>query len=281
MSKRPSSHIYKSASQNHVVDTSFPFQLDVPAVAEPRPRPTVLLTPEDVLKSLEVTQEQADAIASIPQGTEAWLNARKNRITASNFGAAIGMNKYKSPRGLLKDLLWNTFRGNAATRWGSEHEDVAREAYVHYIQSQIREGQGPYTSIRVEETGLYVNPDRPWLGSSPDGVVHVSTRDGGSHKFLLEIKCPYRKRFYDPPVPDYYNCQIQGVMANMNLPYCDFVVWIPGGMQITRVNFDQDFWDHTLLPGLHAFYFDHYLLLAVAKHNGDLEEGEVEVELKL
>ena len=133
----------------------------------------------------------------------------------------------------------------------------------------------------VEETGLHINPERPWVGSSPDGVVHVTTPDGEAHRFLLEIKCPYLKKYYDPPVPTYYNCQIQGVMANMGLPYCDFVVWIPDGIQITRVNFNRDFWESTLLPGLHSFYHDKYLPLAVAKHNGVLEEGEVEIGLEL
>lgn len=274
----------RTNTTTHQVDVDFPFQIDQLAVAEPRParpRPSVLITPDDVLRKLQVTQEQADAIGHIPQGSQAWLDARKNRITASNFGAAVGMNKYKSPKGLLKDLLWNTFKGNAATRWGSEHEDIARDAYVARVRADIAAGESEYTSIRVEETGLHVNPDRAWMGSSPDGVVHVTRRDGSAHKFLLEIKCPFRKQFYDPPVPTYYNCQIQGVMANMDLPYCDFVVWTPSGMQVTRVDFDACFWETTLLPGLHRFYHTMYLPMAVAKHNGDLEPGETAIVLKL
>ena len=270
------------------VDPEFPFQLDHPAVAEPRPppppriRPDVLLTEAAVLRDLaSLTQAEADAISNIPQGTQAWLNARKNRITASNFAAAIGRNKYKSPKGLLKDLLWNTFKGNAATRWGSEHEDIARDAYIAHMQGEIDAGRSEYTSIRVEESGLHVIPERPWLGSSPDGVVHVTRADGTSHQFLLEIKCPFRKQFYDPPVPTYYNCQIQGVMANMGLPYCDFVVWIPSGIQITHVPFDTEFWENTLLPGLHNFFHKIYLPLIVAKYNGELEEGETSVVLRL
>lgn len=271
------------------VEDDFPFQLEQESVAEPQrpvprpsvPRPSVLITKQDVVRNLSLTQTQADDIANIPQGTLAWLDARKHRLTASNFGAAVGMNKYKSPRGLLKDMLWNTFKGNAATRWGNNHEDIARDAYVAQVQHEIATGASKYTSIRVEETGLAVNPERPWLGSSPDGVVHVTTANGESHQFLLEIKCPFRKQFYDPPVPTYYNCQIQGVMATMGLPYCDFVVWTPTGMQVTRVDFDADFWETTLLPGLHNFYHNMYLPMAVAKHNGDLEEGEITIELKL
>lgn len=267
---------------------AFPFTLPdgIRAVQLPPPQPEPLppskqISCKSVLERLAITPEQSAAISAIPQGTQPWLDARKNRLTASNFGAAVGMNRYKSPRGLVKDMLWNTFKGNQATRWGSEHEDIARDAYVAKMQADIDAGVGPYTSIRVEETGLHVNPERPWLGSSPDGVVHVTTRDGGAHKFLLEIKCPFRKQFYQPPVPVYYNCQIQGVMANMDLPYCDFVVWIPGDLQITRVDFDTEFWNSTLFPKLDSFYHTMYLPAAVAKHNGLLGQGEIDVPLEL
>lgn len=260
----------------------FPFALDVAHKEIVKPVPlSERVTPEDILNRLQITSEESARIANIPQGTQAWLDARKNRLTASNFGAAVGMNKYKSAKGLLKDMLWTTFKGNQATRWGSEHEDVARDAYIAQVRDEIAAGTSPYTSIRVEETGLYVNPLRPWLGSSPDGIVHVTTKDGGKHKFLLEIKCPFRKAFYEPAVPTYYACQIQGVMANMDLPHCDFVVWHPGGMQITRVPFDPEFWETTLYPGLHSFYHKMYLPAIVAKQNGILLPGEITPILEL
>jgi len=262
------------------IDPEFPFQVDYDVVAEPVCVSAVEHRSQDeILRALQVTPEEAHDIALIPQGTPAWLTARKHRLTASNFGAAAGMNKYKTPNGLLKDMLWNSFTGNAATRWGSAHEHVARAQYVDQMQREIEAGTSAYTSIRVEESGLHVNPARPWLGSSPDGVVHVTTHDGTSHRFLLEIKCPFRKVFYEPAVPLYYLCQIQGVMANMELPYCDFVVWTPRAMQITRVAFDEVFWTNTLLPKLDHFYFQRYLPLVIAKHNGQLEPGSVVLAL--
>ena len=36
--------------------------------------------------------------------------------------------------------------------------------------------------------GLVVNPSLPWLGASPDGIVHDPSK---SSVGLLEIKCPY------------------------------------------------------------------------------------------
>ena len=46
------------------------------------------------MERLNITQEGADIISRLEQGTQAWLDSRKGRITGSNFGAAIGVNKY-------------------------------------------------------------------------------------------------------------------------------------------------------------------------------------------
>ena len=64
-------------------------------------------------------------------------------------------------------------------------------------------------------------------------------------------------------------------MGHMGLPFCDFVVWTPTELQITRVPFDEDFWTNTLLPGLHTFYFDRYVPALVARNRGELQRGEI------
>lgn len=244
-----------------------------------RAPPTAFVTREEWLQRLHTTQEQADEIAKLEQGTAAWLRSREGRLTGSNFGAAAGMNKYTSPRALLKQMLWGEFKGNAATRWGSAHEDTARDEYVVLKRSEVA---AQNISVEVEQMGLVINPERSWMGNSPDGVIVLRHADGRVERGLLEIKCPYRKTFYTPdPVPSYYFAQIQGTMGNLGLPWCDFVVWTPTGIQVTHVPFDAAFWDAKLLPALHTFYFDLYVPLALDKENGLLEEGCVESCLAL
>jgi putative phage-type endonuclease len=242
-----------------------------------------MLSVEDVrARVFSLTTAEAAKIGSYTQGSAAWLQSRENRLTASNFGAAVNMNKYCSATALLKDMLWKTFQGNEATRWGSDHESGARDAYVASVRAEIAAGTSPYRSIDVEESGLFLNAAYPWLGCSPDGVVTVETVEGDRQRFLLEIKCPFSKRFYEPnPVPLYYNCQIQGCMALMNLPFCDFVVWVPGSMQITRVHADPVFWAEVMLPRLEHFYFQRYLPAFVEKSNGTLSVGRTTVSLDL
>ena len=257
---------------------------DVPAkkrggVAARAPPPLLVrrnppLTREEWLRQLEVTEEQAAVIVNYEQGTPEWLASRVGRITSSNFGAAIGDNKYTSPRALLKQMLWGEFKGNAATRWGSEHEDVARDEYIAIVRAQIAAAQQEddvLVDIDVKECGLVINPSRAWMGNSPDGLITLTYASGRTERGLLEIKCPFRQEFYAPdPVPLYYYAQVQGTMGNMGLPWCDFVVWTPTGVQVTRVPFNQEYWDTRLLPGVTSFYFDQYLPLALAKENGEL-----------
>lgn len=242
----------------------FPFS----ANAQPRAISSNMITTDSWMARLQVTQTQADEIARLQQGSPEWLQSRVGRITASNFGAAMGINKYLSRNGLLRQLLWGGFTGNVATRWGQDHEDIARDEYIR-IKAEVC-GRD---NVSVRETGLVINPERPWMGNSPDGIITLEQEEG-----LLEIKCPFKQTFYSPdPVPDYYYAQIQGTMGNLGLPWCDFVVWTPNGTQVTRVEFDQPYWENQLLPKVTEFYFQLYLPLAIHKENGTLQHGSITI----
>jgi hypothetical protein len=79
-----------------------------------------------LMQKLKVDDEQQrQRIEKMKQGTQDWMDARKYRLTASNFGAAAGHNRFRSPEELVQDMLYGEFKGNDATRWGSEKETVA------------------------------------------------------------------------------------------------------------------------------------------------------------
>lgn len=62
---------------------------------------------------------------------------------------------------------------------------MACQAYVKYMQ---RNG---HVNLTVREFGFIINPEKGWLGSSPDGVV--LDRADESYSGLLELKGPYTK----------------------------------------------------------------------------------------
>jgi putative phage-type endonuclease len=222
---------------------------------------------KDYLANLKVSQADVVRIMNVPQRTEEWLKARKGRITASNYGAATRHNPHCSTKQLLKNLLWSVFKGNAATRWGTEKEPVAADVYERFMEKYTQDEEGAFN---VEYPGLIICQKYPWIACSPDGLPMK-----GLFRWLLEIKCPFARKFY-PTVPHYYYDQIQGIMGVLHLPYADFVVWTPERTQIRRYAFDPDYWSKVLFPRLEDFYMNNYLPRLIMKENGKLKEGELE-----
>ena len=71
----------------------------------------------------------------------------------------------------VRSLLYNTFRGNQATRYGSEMEQVAIEQYTTYQRRNF------HPELRVDNCGLFISEHNNWLAATPDGVVHDPSDD--------------------------------------------------------------------------------------------------------
>ena len=54
-----------------------------------------------------------------------------------------------------------------------------------------------------------------------------------------------------------YYYQVQGELAIMGVPWCDFVVWTKAGIFIERITLDNHLWSNIMLPKLTQFYVDH------------------------
>lgn len=225
----------------------------------------------ELLRTVQVTTAERNKIMSYPQRSDEWLQARKNRITASNFGAARSHSKYENPRGVVKKMLWGGFKGNAATRYGAKYEDVAAKAYIKFMKSRL----GPLETFGVSFPNLIVSLKYPWAGVSPDGFVYDRGVKGG-----LEIKCPFKQTLY-PYIPSMYYDQIQGTMGFLGLKFWDFVVWTPERTQIRRYKFDEAYWNTQLFPKLEKFYMTEYLPRAVLKQRGELQHGEIDPSLHI
>jgi putative phage-type endonuclease len=223
-----------------------------------------------LMQSLQVEDaEQRQRIEQTPQGSQDWLDARKFRLTASNFGAAAGRNRFRSPKQLVQDMLYGEFKGNDATRWGSEKESVALGDYVDRKRSEFAADGLPKETFFVTQSGLHVCAEAGWLAASPDGHVN-----DGPEKGLLEIKCPYSRRIY-PSIPDYYVDQVQGLCAILGYQWADFVVWTPEQMQVQRVDFDKRYWQDELRPALVTFYRDLFLPAYVEMRLAELDGADV------
>lgn len=231
------------------------------------------------VETMKVTAEDVTRVMTTPQRTPEWIKWRSNRMTASNYGSAANHNPYSKPRQLLSALLWDTFKGNAATEYGTKNEPVAAKVFETFSSMHVK-GQHPKNEMTHFYPGLIICQKHPWLAVSPDGLPCVRLHDGKTIRYLLEIKCPFSKKLY-PHIPHYYFDQIQGIMAILQLPYCDFVVWTPEVTQIRRYNFDPDYWKKVLYPRLYNFYFNEYLPRLILKSEGRLKPGELEPSVQV
>jgi putative phage-type endonuclease len=187
----------------------------------------------------------------IEQRSPEWFKQRKGKLTGSNVGAALGLNPWKTPEALIRQMVReyhgaeSEFTGSVATEYGTLHEPLAQMDY------QTKTGNF------VEECGFFVHPEYDWLGASPDGLIG---QDG-----VLEIKCPFGLRnkkgaeliFKTAEEQPHYHAQMQIELACTQRNYCHFYQWAKSGDSIETVDYDPQ-WFEDNLPKLRAFY-DWYL----------------------
>ncbi|MGL4232668.1 MAG: lambda exonuclease family protein [Casimicrobium sp.] len=156
------------------------------------------------------------------QGSEEWKRARAGKVTASRVadimatiksGEAVSVANYRAE--LVVERLtgqpYHSMFANAAMRWGTESEPLARAAYE------------AESGLLVQECGLIDHPEIAMSAASPDGLVG----DDG----LIEIKCPDTKTHIEclldgkPPVK--YLHQMTWQIACTRRAWCDFVTYDP------------------------------------------------------
>jgi hypothetical protein len=154
---------------------------------------------KDLLESLQVNAEGREAISRMPQRSPEWKAARYGRLTASNFGAAIGHMTNTRRDQLLKDMVWPEGAGifgyaQKFAQYGNENESVARDLYVTDRQRK-HHPQYENQYCNVFETGLLVSVEHGWLGASPDFVVEETSNcripDKGPTQNCHHLNDPY------------------------------------------------------------------------------------------
>lgn len=172
-----------------------------------------------------------------PQGSDAWLEARRGVITASRFKDC--RDKLKSGALSSKAMLYamDTARErvggtapqafvNNAMRFGTEQEPLARQAY------EVRTGN------LVEEAG-FICDDEHRFGASVDGLVDA---DGVIEiKTIVSSDTLFTAMVAGDIAP--YIDQISGGLWLLGRKWCDLILWCPdlpaGTMKIIRIDRDE------------------------------------------
>ena len=136
-----------------------------------------------------VTKEQCDDIERDTRQqseSERWMTERTKRITASRVGGIVKMKKTTKRSKKVEEFLYSKFRGNEATRYGTNMEEIARQQYITYQQPRGHPG------LRTQQTGLVISLENPWLAASPDD--RVQDPDALQPLGIAEYKNPFSAR---------------------------------------------------------------------------------------
>lgn len=191
----------------------------------------------------------------IEQGTDAWLESRRGKVTASRIADVMSKGRGSAPsvtrQKYLVQIALERLTGcvangytNAAMQWGTDNEPMARDQYA-FIKG-----------VEVEQVGFVDHPSIAMSGASPDGLVG---NDG-----LLEIKAPESHTHWGTlrgdPIASRYIDQMQWQMEVTGRTWCDFVSFDPRfppeqQMHIQRVHADAARQDE-LVQGVTQFLAD-------------------------
>lgn len=176
----------------------------------------------------------------LEQGSDEWHAQRKGRITGSRFKDARDRTAKGLPSAKCKLYAMDVARErcggkvgdkyqNAAMRFGTEQEPLARQAYERA------------TGALVFEVG-FITDDDGYFGLSPDGLVD----DDG----VLEIKTMVSSdtlftAMVEGDIGEYID-QINGYLWMLDRKWVDLVLWAPDlaelgmAMKIIRIERNED-----------------------------------------
>ena len=186
-----------------------------------------------------------DEIARIERATKQqsnsqwWSDLRTGRITASKAGYCYKM----TLESITPDKLWRVVIANTAMAHGTAFEPLGIDAL------------SKRHSVNIDESGFWIDFNRPWLGASPDGLIY----ENGVLNAIVEVKCPYSAKMDTisnwkttpnscigmdgklKPKHDYYY-QIQMQMGITGTRKGLFGVYTGMDLHSEWIDFDEELW---------------------------------------
>jgi hypothetical protein len=226
---------------------------------------------QDFTSSLKVTRSMLDNLEKSTRGQGIninWKKARSLVVTASHMGSIVKRQKLELDA-LVKAIMYPTIiAGVKSLNHGNKMETKARQDYARWHMKKCG-------GVSIEDRGLVVSQDLPFIGASIDGSVQCPKCGNG----IVELKCPYgtkqqQWRNMTPEVcaesPNFcctlqdgklklkkehqYMYQVQGQMGVCQQSWVDFVIWTKRGISVERIEADTSLWTSRMVPKLHHFF---------------------------
>ena len=224
-----------------------------------------------------MNKQNINSIEIATQGqneNNSWFIYRKGVITASKAHDVLAkVRKYEKRAGGTIDM-WSlnqkisglTFVNPdiPALKYGRNMEHNAVNSFLEIFKKT-------HKNVIIQECGLFLHEDLPFIGASPDRIVSCSC----CGQSCLEVKCPFSINYMSPKnanlqyiVKDgnhsklktshkyYTQCQLQMAVTKLKESY--FVVWTPHGMIIDEILFDEEAWKD--MEEKLIFYYSNFYL---------------------
>ncbi len=174
----------------------------------------------------------------IDQRTEEWHIARAGKLTASIFGAALGLDPNTS-----RQALWRRLTGREDFEPGEYAQGILNYGIEHEAEAISR--YEDVSGLLVFPSGSVENPQMPWMSASPDGLIGKTG--------AIEAKCPWSRKTPAAP-PPHYLAQCHGVMECCDREWIDFFVWVPWQITVWRLFRDKALFADVILPKIEIFW---------------------------
>lgn len=188
--------------------------------------------------------------SELPQGSKAWLDLRKSKITATMASVIAGENPFQTADKLWKELLGliPPQASNWAMERGKRLEPVARKAY----EALVGESFEPLCVLSEQHLD---DQGQPWIMASLDGMDAFGSKG-------LEIKSPGEKTHtlaLNGTIPLYYRDQMHWqFLASENrftsIDYVSFNPDFPEGQKLVVIEVFPDLQRQAELLSLAAIF---------------------------
>lgn len=163
---------------------------------------------------------------------EEWLLQRKNGIGASEIGAVLGFNKYRTPYQVWLDKTSRDIIEaieTPAMRRGTRMEEIVAEEYSLYTGNKIR-----------NDNKIRIHPNLPFLFASLDRII--IDREDGKGVGVLECKTvsSQAKKSWEEEIPLYYYAQIQQQLAVTGYSWGEIALLVADTFELTVLPFQRD-----------------------------------------
>lgn len=203
---------------------------------------------------LTMTDEEIDSVEAYTKGQaggKMWDEVRAGRVTASKMKQVCTTGPASPSQSLIMSVCYPESKKlvTDATQWGAKQKKEALKKFIHAMNE--------HDNVRVEDCGLFISQEKPFIAASPDGIVECDC----CGPCILEIKCPYTRRqkklvtlidnFFLVANEEggvsldhshQYYFQVQAQLGVTKLKSAYFVVMTEVDMHIEKINFDADLW---------------------------------------